>query len=460
MENTGRSDMDHSQNAEFSSVPQPESGMVLQDTEMEEDEARSEATFCFKLTQFSKLKDAVFSPTCYIRNLPWKIKVLSRYRIIQNRGVQKSLGFFLQCNGESDSSSWSCNAVAELRLLSVKSDTEAFTKKIEHLFCSKKNYCGYNNFMAWSDVLDMEKGYIQNDTITLEVHVVADAPHDIPWDSGKHTELAPITEQLENMRKTKLGFEKTKQPLEAEKVDFASELGNVGVRRCKQAESQLVEIQLKLVEVERNRAELEEKIQKLQLESKSITLQLEEAELKASAALKSRQTIESQFNETQAAVEEEKRSQEKQLALLIIQLAEAKKKAKEEAEQAATLEALKKKMSKETETFQRQLIELMTANDKLKKEFPNKLYNPQPNTPRVIAIVDGTYSFIHKSSNFRALQLMYDVHKGQHLVKPHLIVAPDGYILAIQCSYFCDSWNNDAAILQNEFEIDAERIRQ
>jgi hypothetical protein len=36
-------------------------------------------------------------------------------------------------------------------------------------------------------VLDPEKGYIKDDSITLEVHVVADAPHGVSWDSKKHT---------------------------------------------------------------------------------------------------------------------------------------------------------------------------------------------------------------------------------------------------------------------------------
>lgn len=41
--------------------------------------------------------------------------------------------------------------------------------------------------MTWNDVLDVEKGYIKDDTITLEVHVSADAPHGVSWDSKKHT---------------------------------------------------------------------------------------------------------------------------------------------------------------------------------------------------------------------------------------------------------------------------------
>lgn len=72
----------------------------------------------------------------------------------------------------------------------------------------------------------------------------------------------------------------------------------------------------------------------------------------------------------------------------------------------------------------------------------------------------GTYVCIPKSSNFRSLRQSYSIHKGRHLLKPVLIVAPDGYILDIQGPYFSDSKNNDAAILENEFEKDAERMRE
>lgn len=41
--------------------------------------------------------------------------------------------------------------------------------------------------MSWADVLDPEKGYIKDDKITLEVHVTAEAPHGVSWDSKKHT---------------------------------------------------------------------------------------------------------------------------------------------------------------------------------------------------------------------------------------------------------------------------------
>ncbi|XP_043464129.1 uncharacterized protein LOC122499719 [Leptopilina heterotoma] len=98
-------------------------------------------------------------------------------------------------------------------------------------------------------------------------------------------------------------------------------------------------------------------------------------------------------------------------------------------------------------------------------EFANALYNPNPEIPRVIECMDGTYSYIHKiwgpdCSNFRALRQSFCLHKSSHLLKPVLIVAPDGYILAIQGPYFSDSRNNDASILRNEFDRDNDRMSE
>lgn len=52
---------------------------------------------------------------------------------------------------------------------------------------SKENDWGFSHFMAWNDVSDPEKGFIKDDSIILEVHVTAEAPHGVSWDSKKHT---------------------------------------------------------------------------------------------------------------------------------------------------------------------------------------------------------------------------------------------------------------------------------
>lgn len=92
--------------------------------------------------------------------------------------------------------------------------------------------------------------------------------------------------------------------------------------------------------------------------------------------------------------------------------------------------------------------------------FANELYNENPNEPKAIAIVDGTYSYVEKFGNYRSLRQSYSIHKGRHLVKPVLLVASDGYILDIHGPYFANARNNDANILRDQFERDVNNINQ
>ncbi|XP_074593603.1 ubiquitin-specific protease 7 isoform X2 [Brevipalpus obovatus] len=161
---------------------------------VEEDEARSDATFRYKIENFSKMKETVLSPPTYVRNLPWRIMAMPRSNQTHERQPSRSLGFFLQCNGDSESSTWSCNATAELRLIPQNGD-EPLTRKIQHVFYSKENDWGFSHFAAWNDILDPEKGYVKDDSIILEVWVAADAPHGVSWDSKKHTGYVGLKNQ-------------------------------------------------------------------------------------------------------------------------------------------------------------------------------------------------------------------------------------------------------------------------
>lgn len=165
------------------------------DEEMEEDESRAEAQFQYTIENISKLKETVLSSPCMVRNLPWKIMAMPRLNQQADRNNQKSLGFFLQCNADSESVSWSCNASAELRILNFLPDGEPFQRKIQHVFYTKENDWGFSNFISWNDLLDPERGYVQDDKVTLEVKVVADAPHGVSWDSKKHTGYVGLKNQ-------------------------------------------------------------------------------------------------------------------------------------------------------------------------------------------------------------------------------------------------------------------------
>ena len=44
--------------------------------------------------------------------------------------------------------------------------------------------------------------------------------------------------------------------------------------------------------------------------------------------------------------------------------------------------------------------------------FANKLYNDHPDEAKAIVCIDGTYSYIEKSGNYRSLRQSYSVYKG------------------------------------------------
>jgi ubiquitin carboxyl-terminal hydrolase 7 len=49
--------------------------------------------------------------------------------------------------------------------------------------------------VSWADIFDAEKAFVKDDSITLEVHVMADAPHGVSWDSKKHTGYVGLKNQ-------------------------------------------------------------------------------------------------------------------------------------------------------------------------------------------------------------------------------------------------------------------------
>lgn len=66
--------------------------------------------------------------------------------------------------------------------------------------------------------------------------------------------------------------------------------------------------------------------------------------------------------------------------------------------------------------------------------LPNGLYG-NPDAPlqerKAIVVIDGTYIYIQKSSNFLFQRKTYSLHKYANLLKPFLIVCCDGYIIDV-----------------------------
>lgn len=85
--------------------------------------------------------------------------------------------------------------------------------------------------------------------------------------------------------------------------------------------------------------------------------------------------------------------------------------------------------------------------------IPNTLFgNPDGslNERKAIIILDGTYIYLQKSSNYYFQRKSYSLHKFRHLLKPFLLVCPDGHIIDIYGLY--EATKSDATILSEIFK--------
>ncbi|KAI6202037.1 MATH domain-containing protein [Aphelenchoides besseyi] len=139
-----------------------------------------EGTLRLVIENFSLMSDTVRGPSKVVHDVPWRIMIMPRQHIVQKKGTtQKCLGFFLQCCPDAYSDSWSCQAAAELKLISQRPGIQNFSRKTNHVYTAKENDWGYSCFMTWADILDENQGYILNDSVILEVHVKADRAKNI-----------------------------------------------------------------------------------------------------------------------------------------------------------------------------------------------------------------------------------------------------------------------------------------
>jgi len=67
----------------------------------------------------------------------------------------------------------------------------------------------------------------------------------------------------------------------------------------------------------------------------------------------------------------------------------------------------------------------------------------------LILILDGTYLYVEKSSDFYLQRRSYSSHKHRNLFKPMVVTAPNGYVIEADGLYFSDGLNNDAKILNH-----------
>ena len=80
----------------------------------------------------------------------------------------------------------------------------------------------------------------------------------------------------------------------------------------------------------------------------------------------------------------------------------------------------------------------------------------------VIVVLDGTYVYIEKSSNYSFQRATYSMHKGRNLLKFMMIVSTTGFVIDCLGPYLANGANNDAQITKSimKKEDDCKRFFQ
>jgi len=90
--------------------------------------------------------------------------------------------------------------------------------------------------------------------------------------------------------------------------------------------------------------------------------------------------------------------------------------------------------------------------------IPQGLFGSHNGENKPVIIIDGTYCFIEKSSNYLYQKRTYSLHKYNNLVKPFMIVCTDGHIVDVMGPY--PATTSDAEIINNEFRDPNSMLRK
>ncbi|XP_040834252.1 myosin-14 isoform X1 [Ochotona curzoniae] len=216
--------------------------------------------------------------------------------------------------------------------------------------------------------------------------------------------LGELTEQLEQARRGKGAWEKTRLALEAEVSELRTELSNLqsarqeGEQRRRRLESQLQEAQGRAGDGERARLEAAEKLQRTQAELETMSGALSEAESKAIRLGKELSSTEAQLHDAQELMQEETRAKlalgsrvrameaeaaglreqleeevaarervARELQAAQVQLTDWRRRQEEEASALEAGEEARRKAAREAETLAQRLTEKTEAVERLER---------------------------------------------------------------------------------------------
>lgn len=129
------------------------------------------------------------SPQISLNGIPFKIDVLKNKINDENNRKQDYLAIFVRCVYDDDSD-WSCKTKTCVKLLSLKPNVEPeirIDSDYDEFDCD--NLCfGYSDFVLWHKVFDRQYGYVQNNSIKLEIEIEIERENEVKQENESEEE--------------------------------------------------------------------------------------------------------------------------------------------------------------------------------------------------------------------------------------------------------------------------------
>uniref|UniRef100_A0A914C9G7 BTB domain-containing protein n=1 Tax=Acrobeloides nanus TaxID=290746 RepID=A0A914C9G7_9BILA len=132
--------------------------------------SKTEGTIKLNISNLCTLRQKVTTSFHTIANLPWRLA--AKTECTKRTSNAKYFSIYIDCNPESESTLWSCEALVEFRLISQKHGCPDFTRQFSNKFSYNSNNWGFPSFMEWSEIINPEKGFIRSDRVVVEAHII------------------------------------------------------------------------------------------------------------------------------------------------------------------------------------------------------------------------------------------------------------------------------------------------
>lgn len=155
--------------------------------------------FDFTISRISKLT-TINSQKVFMFEIPWQFQVTKNQE-------ENSLGIFLQCLKEGDSSNWAVPGCFATYLLSSKAKASPLENHTApFVFNPTSISFGLPAFIQWDDLLNAEHGYVKNDTIRLKIEMTIGNP-DYPDRATLQFESQDTSRNRDSLAKFRLTVE-------------------------------------------------------------------------------------------------------------------------------------------------------------------------------------------------------------------------------------------------------------